>query len=85
TASLSSTTPRRTSLSRSTGAISRSSRFTRWGKSLQNRLYRGEIFHKGNAYPGEQPAIVDKPLWDDVQAMLVANRVDRATGARASR
>src|ERR1700730_7235467 len=40
--------------------------------------------NKGNSYPGEQPAIVDKPLWDDVQAVLAANRVDRATGARAS-
>jgi site-specific DNA recombinase len=51
---------------------------------LQNRLYRGEIAHKGNSYPGEHPAIVDKPLWDDVQAVLAANRVDRATGRRAS-
>src|SRR6202171_6015103 len=51
---------------------------------LQNRLYRGEIPHKGNPYPGDHPAIVDKPLWDDVQAVLAANRVDRPTGARAS-
>src|ERR1700680_425270 len=29
---------------------------------LQNRLYRGEIPHKGNPFPGEPPAIVDKPL-----------------------
>src|SRR5450756_354082 len=36
---------------------------------LQNRLYRGEISHKGNSYPGEHPAIVDKPLWDEVQAV----------------
>ena len=50
---------------------------------LQNRLYRGEIPHKGNSYPGEQPAIVDKPLWDEIQAVLAANRVERATGARA--
>ncbi len=49
---------------------------------LQNRLYRGEIFHKGSTYPGEQPAIVDKPLWDDVQAVLAANRIERAKGAR---
>ena len=49
---------------------------------LQNRLYRGEIAHKGNSYPGEHPAIVDKPLWDDVQAVLAANRVERANGAR---
>ena len=50
---------------------------------LQNRLYRGEIAHKGNSYLGEHPAIVDKPLWDEVQAVLAANRVERATGARA--
>jgi hypothetical protein len=50
---------------------------------LQNRLYRGEIPHKDNSYPGEHPTIVDKPLWDEVQAVLAANRVDRATGARA--
>src|ERR1700730_3189197 len=114
TASSLSTTPRLASLSRSTGAISRSSRFTRFGKSLltpgsrasaacgptapnmgvrtrgalylilQNRLYRGEIPHKGNSYPGEHPAIIDKLLCDDVQAVLAANRVERTTGARAS-
>ena len=43
-----------------------------------------ELPHKGNAYPGEHPAIVDKPLWDDVQAVLAGNRVERTTGARAS-
>jgi DNA invertase Pin-like site-specific DNA recombinase len=50
---------------------------------LQNRLYRGEIYHKGNSYPGEgeHPAIVEKPLWDEVQAVLAANRVKRTTGA----
>jgi len=47
---------------------------------LQNRIYRGEITHKGNAYPGEHKPIVDKALWDKVQAILAANRVDRATG-----
>ena len=50
---------------------------------LQNRIYRGEITHKGNAYPGEHPAIVEKTLWDEVQAVLAENRVDRATGSDA--
>ena len=50
---------------------------------LQNRIYRGEITHKGNAYPGEHPAIVDKALWDQVQAILAENRVYRATGSDA--
>ena len=50
---------------------------------LQNRLYRGDITHKGNAYPGEQPAIVDEALWGEVQALLAKNRVARAAGAHA--
>jgi site-specific DNA recombinase len=47
---------------------------------LQNRTYRGEAKHKGNAYPGEHKSIVDKPLFDAVQAVLAENRVERATG-----
>jgi DNA invertase Pin-like site-specific DNA recombinase len=47
---------------------------------LQNRTYRGEATHKGNAYPGEHSAIVDKQLWDAVQAVLAENRVMRARG-----
>lgn len=50
---------------------------------LQNCIYRGEITHKGNAYPGEHKAIVDKSLWDKVQAVLAENRVDRAKGVDA--
>ncbi len=50
---------------------------------LQNRIYRGEITHKGNAYPGEHSAIVDQALWDQVQAVLAENRVDRKTGSYA--
>jgi len=50
---------------------------------LQNRIYRGEITHKGNAYPGEHPAIVDQALWDRVQAILAENRVDREVGSYA--
>jgi DNA invertase Pin-like site-specific DNA recombinase len=47
---------------------------------LQNRIYRGEITHKGNSYPGEHPAIIEQQLWDEVQAVLAKNRVERATG-----
>jgi site-specific DNA recombinase len=50
---------------------------------LQNRIYRGEITHKGKSYPGGHPAIIDQPLWDEVQAVLTQNRVERTTGARA--
>ena len=50
---------------------------------LQNRIYRGEITHRGNAYPGEHPAIVDETLWDAVQAILADNRVNREVGSYA--
>src|ERR1700720_1190256 len=49
---------------------------------LQTRLSRGEIPHKGNSYPGELPAIVAKPLWDDVQAVLAASRVEDRKSTR---
>ncbi len=41
---------------------------------LQNRLYRGEVAHKGNIYPGRHEAIVDAGLWQIVQDKLEANR-----------
>jgi site-specific DNA recombinase len=50
---------------------------------LQNRIYRGEITHKANAYPGEHPAIVEQALWDQVQAVLADNRVNREIGSYA--
>jgi DNA invertase Pin-like site-specific DNA recombinase len=47
---------------------------------LQNRLYRGEIVHKNQAYPGEHQPIIDEGLWQTVQETLAANRVDRGAG-----
>ena len=47
---------------------------------LHNRIYRGEIVHRGKSYPGEHEAIVDEALWTHVQAILDQNRVDRANG-----
>ena len=44
---------------------------------LQNRLYVGEIVHKGAAFPGEHQATVDAALFADVQAMLASNRIER--------
>jgi len=31
---------------------------------LRNRIYRGEVVHRGIAYPGEHEAIVDEELWN---------------------
>lgn len=50
---------------------------------LQNRVYRGEVRHRGNVYPGEHDAIIDFPLWDAVQTQLAENRVQRACGSNA--
>ena len=47
---------------------------------LQNRIYRGEIVHKDQAYPGEHTPIIDDDLWQEVQTTLAANRVDRGAG-----
>jgi site-specific DNA recombinase len=50
---------------------------------LQNRIYRGEIVHKDQHYPGEHQAIIDPQLWEAAQAKLAANAVERSTGIGA--
>lgn len=39
---------------------------------LSNRTYVGEVAHRGKIYPGEHEAIVDRALFDAVQARLAA-------------
>src|SRR5262245_25564435 len=53
---------------------------------LQNRLYRGEIAHKDQIYPGQHEAIIDPELWQIVQDGLAANRQERSlvVGAEAA-
>jgi DNA invertase Pin-like site-specific DNA recombinase len=48
---------------------------------LRNRVYLGELNHKGASYPGEHAPILDPALFDAVQAKLTANR----NGARLRR
>jgi DNA invertase Pin-like site-specific DNA recombinase len=50
---------------------------------LQNRIYCGQIKHKGNAYPGQHEAIIDSDLWQVVQDKIAANRKERALGVGA--
>ncbi len=52
---------------------------------LQNRLYRGEVAHNDNVYPGQHDAIVDPELWQTVQDKLAVSRRERsmAVGAEA--
>jgi len=47
---------------------------------LRNRLYRGEIQHKGEIYAGDHEATVEQDLWDTVQARLRANAAMRRSG-----
>jgi hypothetical protein len=51
---------------------------------LQNRLYRGEIAHRGQVYAGEHAAIIDIALWEAAQQQLAQGRADRRSGANAS-
>jgi site-specific DNA recombinase len=45
---------------------------------LQNRLYRGEIVHRGIGHSGEHVPIVGDELFEAVQAMLASNRQKRS-------
>jgi site-specific DNA recombinase len=49
---------------------------------LRNRIYRGEIAHNEQSYPGEHQPIIDQPLWDAVQAQLADNAVQRNEGRK---
>ena len=46
---------------------------------LQNRIYRSQIVHKGQHYSGEHEAIIDGPPWNEVQAKLSANAIERVS------
>jgi DNA invertase Pin-like site-specific DNA recombinase len=51
---------------------------------LQNRVYRGEVVHKGQVYPGEHAAIVDPDLWQAVQQRIASARM-ATTGGKGHR
>jgi site-specific DNA recombinase len=44
---------------------------------LKNRLYVGEVAYRGEVHKGEHPAIVDRDIFDRVQAMLSERSVAR--------
>lgn len=41
---------------------------------IRNRVYVGEVFYKGAIYPGQHEAIVDRPLFDEAQAIMEEKR-----------
>jgi site-specific DNA recombinase len=51
---------------------------------LKCRTYLGEIAHKDQVYPGLHDGIVDRELWDAVQARLAAHVQGSRSGARAA-
>jgi site-specific DNA recombinase len=50
---------------------------------ITNPVYVGEAVHKGTSYPGEHKPIIDRALWDRVQAILKESPRKRAAKNRA--
>src|SRR5690606_38683428 len=48
-----------------------------------NRIYLGEAVHKGVAYPGEHPAILDQRAWDKAHAVMAEPAHRRGAATRA--
>ena len=69
------------------GRLAGNKRFSRGALylMLQNRIYRGDIVHQCEAYPGQHEAIIDPEIWQIVQDTLAANRHEHsfAVGAEA--
>ncbi|MEV8466627.1 recombinase family protein [Fluviibacterium sp. DFM31] len=52
-------------------------------RMLNNRAYIGEAVHKGESYPGEHAAIIDRETWDRVHTILQESPRKRAARTRA--
>ncbi len=53
-------------------------------KLLSQRSYIGEVEYRGQFYPAEHPAIIDRTIWDRVHAILAENHRTRGNHARAT-
>jgi hypothetical protein len=67
------------------GTKSGGTSFARGGlyKILSNRIYLGEITHKGQFHPGEHEGIVPRELWDRVETQLRSDNQGRRNGLKA--
>ncbi len=54
-------------------------------KLLTNRIYLGELGHKGEYFPGQHQAIIDHQHWEKVQAVMAVNSRQRASDVWAKR
>jgi site-specific DNA recombinase len=52
-------------------------------RMLGNRAYVGEAVHKGQSYPGEHEAIINRDIWNKVHAILTESPRKRAASTRA--
>jgi hypothetical protein len=76
------TKPRR----HASGRIVGGGRFGKGGLNhlLKNRCYIGEIVHRGEIHAGDHEPIVDRALFDAVQAKMAANNVEKRLILRGS-
>jgi site-specific DNA recombinase len=51
---------------------------------LRNRCYVGEVVHRGQVYPGEHKALLDRDLFEAVQRRLSEQRASHVTGRASS-
>ncbi|MBP6224697.1 MAG: recombinase family protein [Rhizobacter sp.] len=51
---------------------------------LSNPVYIGQIVHKDQVFAGQHPAILERELWDAVQAQMKANVTGRRTRANSA-
>jgi DNA invertase Pin-like site-specific DNA recombinase len=51
---------------------------------LSNPIYTGQIAHKGQLHPGQQPALIDDETWSAVRDQLAANTSDHRRRAKAA-
>jgi site-specific DNA recombinase len=74
------TTKRRTRLGKPTGGTAFS--YGAMRHLLSNRLYAGQVCHKGHVYDGQHEAIIDRELFDEVQNILSGRAPDASRGPK---
>ena len=50
---------------------------------LNNRVYLGDVVHKGDTYPGEHQAIIEPRLWEKIRLIMGESPRKRANNTRA--
>jgi DNA invertase Pin-like site-specific DNA recombinase len=51
---------------------------------LSNPIYTGQIAHRGELHPGQQPSLIDDESWSAVRDQLAANTSDHRRKAKAA-